>query len=144
MHTFPIAQSFNCFEPGFDQGVGMESLDPTEGDAVVIAFQLVNTSGPSVDMIQIQIPYDNFTEDTLLSLEADPEAFSAMVMHLDLQSLFNPTVTSGRILALLMDGEFYVDEVADPCAGAGCPTATGTMWLEFAMIKADLDPSVFE
>ena len=143
-HTFPIAESFNCTAVGFTNALGMVSEDAELGDSAVIAFQVVvSTAPPKLIMLQVMIPMDSFVAGADLDLAVDNEAFSAQVLYVELQSIFNQTVTAAQIRALLSNGKIHVDEVADPCAGAGCPTSKGTMELDFLMLTADLDPALF-
>jgi hypothetical protein len=145
LHECPIGESWNCQEAGFADMYGAEFLDP-EGDMIVIGSQVLSPT-PLTDlwvrMLQVTIPAESFAADTVLNTEDDPEAFGAAVIWARLQSLMNPTIIEARFEALLTEGEIYIAETADPCAGAGCDLASGTMDLTFAMIFADADPAAF-
>jgi hypothetical protein len=146
LHDWLIAESWNCQEAGFTDGLGAQALDPVDGDLIVIVSQIISPN-PLTDlwvrMLQVSIPAESFVADTTLSTEDDPEAFSAIVIWMRLDGLLNPVVTEGRFEALLTDGEIYIENTAEPCAGPDCPTANGTMHLDFVMITADADPALF-
>ena len=143
-HTFPIAESFNCTALGFTSGVGMVMTDAAAGEMAAISFQLVvSTMPPRIVIFQAMIPMDSFVEGATLDLAEDPEAFSAQVLYVELESILDQTVVVAQIRALPANGVIHIDEVAEPCGGADCPTSKGTMSVDFLMITADLDPSVF-
>jgi len=143
-HEFPISESFNCVEVGFTGGLGMVMNDATSGDMATIVFQVVvGTGPPRLVMLQVMIPMESFVAGATLDLAEAQEAFSAQVLWVELESIFDQTIVAAQIRALLAGGAIHIDEVADPCAGEGCPTSKGTMALDFLMLTADLDPALF-
>ncbi len=149
MHGFPIANSFNCQEIVFSTTnyateVEADPEVPEDVDSVIIAMQQINTSPLWVRVLQIVIPKESFTAGTVLELsEEDSDAFGASLLWVRPQSMLNQTIVEARLEAVLVGGRITIDEVAEFCGGTGCPMSSGTISLEFAMIRADLDPAAF-
>jgi hypothetical protein len=98
---------------------------------------------PDYHVLRIDIPIENYAADTTIDLETDPAAFRAVLYWLDAKGPFDPTIENAQIRAVSHTGTITFDEVADPCQGTSCAMAKGTIDITFLMLRADIDPAMF-
>jgi hypothetical protein len=162
--AYPMADSWNCIpidfteasgfqvgevvalpDGGVDGGTDAGVWDLTEAVRISMMKEYGSAYGDHGRFIlTIEIPIENYYDGAILNLGTDPTAFKAWLAQHQLATPLWTEVEAAWILATAFDGVIEIENAAEPCAGdSSCPTATGTMEIDFVLVKAELDPDLF-